>query len=53
MHEITLVSPSPEGKGRGMGAKHPSVFAGGSAPGTPEVGAYGSAQEGRNRLLTG
>ena len=53
LHEIILVSPSPEGKGRGMGAKHPSFFAGGSAPGTPAAGAYGSAQEGRNRLFTG
>ena len=53
LHEITLVSPSPEGKGRGIGAKHPLVFAGGSAPGTPAAGAYGSAQEGRNRLFTG
>ena len=33
LHEITLVSPSPEGKGRGMGAKHPLVFAGGLSPG--------------------
>ena len=50
LHEITLVSPSPEGKGRGMGAKHPSVFAGGSAPGTPEAGAYGSAQGGEESV---
>ena len=28
LHEITLFSPSPEGKGRGMGAKHPLAFAG-------------------------
>ncbi len=32
LHETTLVSPSPEGKGRGMGAKHPSVFAGAPPP---------------------
>ncbi len=50
LHEITLVSPSPEGKGRGMGAKHPSVFAGGSAPGTPAAGAYGSAQRGKESV---
>ena len=50
LHEITLVSPSPEGKGRGMGAKHPSVFAEGSAPGTPAAGAYGSAQGGKESV---
>ena len=46
LHEITLVSPSP----RGMGAKHPSAFAGGSAPGTPAAGAYGSAQGGKESV---
>ena len=50
LHEITLVSPSPEGKRRGIGAKHPSVFAGGSAPGTPAAGAYGSAQRGKESV---
>ena len=33
-----------------MGAKHPPVFAGGSAPGTPAAGAYGSVQGGKESV---
>ena len=50
LHEITLVSPSPEGKGRGDGSKTPFGFRRGSAPGTPAAGAYGSAQRGKESV---